>query len=50
MEDIGNLQNSLVKGLDELVNKETASHCRDHFLNNYSLKIFEENFTRILSE
>ena len=22
MEDIGNLQNSLVKGLDELVNKE----------------------------
>ena len=50
MEDIGNLQNSLVKGLDELVNKETASYCRDHFLNNYSLKIFEENFTRILSE
>ena len=50
VEDIGNLQNSLIQGVAELVNEETATNCRNHFLSNYSLKIFEEKFTRILSE
>lgn len=49
VKDMSDLQNSLFEGMDELVNRETAAYCRDHFLNNYSLEIFEYNFTRILS-
>ena len=45
--DLENLPNAFEKMLDNFVNKETAKYCRQRYLDNFSLELFENNIVEI---
>lgn len=48
--DIQKLSEALEMAKDKLVNVETAQYCREHFLKNFTLKMFEENLVEIFKD
>jgi len=44
------LRTSLVSLMDDYVNEVVARKCRDHYLENFTLERFEENFIAIMAE
>ena len=47
--NLNNLPKALDEGLDRLINIETAIYCRERYLDNFSLKRFENSLIEILS-
>jgi glycosyltransferase involved in cell wall biosynthesis len=45
--DLVDLSNAFENMLSNFVNKETAKYCRERYLNNFSLEIFENNLVNI---
>lgn len=48
--DVNELAEALEHAKQKLLNKETAIHCRQRYLDNFSLEQFEENLVNILME
>ena len=48
VKDIKKLNEAFEVAKKKLINKDTALNCREHFLKNFTLQIFEENFINIL--
>ena len=44
-----NLNSALNKAFSLLINKETALYCRKHYLDNYTMDVFENNLLQIFS-
>jgi len=50
LNDLDNLENALNQAINTLLNIETSIYCRDRYLNNFTLKEFENNFIKIFKE
>ncbi|SFV64122.1 Glycosyltransferase [hydrothermal vent metagenome] len=50
LNDLENLEDTLDRAIDTLLNEETSIYCRDRYLNNFTLERFENNFINIFKE
>ena len=50
LEDVEKLPDALEEAKEKLLDRETAAHCRQRYLENFSLERFEEKLVKILQE